>query len=536
MPYYGGEIHGPPLYDFSLINALPDSYGIGQQRAREDELRQQFARGLPRGPDGEIDWGRAIDTMARTGNLTTPREFAQLTDMAKLGLMAQANKQFQGAILGPNMPLDARAGAPGVPGVPAAPGLPPGWAAGYGVGAGPEPPPETVVRNSGGSILPGGERIIGPAPSPMPPPVPGPAPPPSAAQAPPMPPPVSPAPPVPPGPPETTGTAPGAPPVPPAAPPGVSPMTPPGGAVPYLPTAQAPRAAAPVAAPRVARGPTEWVLDRLPQFMAAAANPFTDPATRQQLHSIIEHALKQTDLTTEQKQYRDALLAGDPLAVQASGFSDWLDQRSRAKSTFINTTPGKEAALTQFNLKLAEEQAKPLATKVANDAAKTIPVLNEMIRLAPTIAEGWAGQLSPVLARFMSSVGMPVPEGARNAEQFSALARQLIQGIRDPGAVSNYEQELYMRAVPGLAMTSESRVMIAGVFKKIATRQRELLSLYAKYAADPDTLYTKIGDMANTPLFTDDERKGLQAAAHAAETGVVTPQKGNAPPPNYTVQ
>lgn len=55
----------PAQIDFSTLANLPGAYRQGQQWRREDDLRDAFSGGLPKGPNGEIDWSAAYDTLAQ---------------------------------------------------------------------------------------------------------------------------------------------------------------------------------------------------------------------------------------------------------------------------------------------------------------------------------------------------------------------------------------------------------------------------------------------------------------------------------------
>ncbi len=55
----------PALIDFSSLADLPTLYRKGQEYRREDDLREAFKDGFPRGPAGEIDYGTAYDLLAQ---------------------------------------------------------------------------------------------------------------------------------------------------------------------------------------------------------------------------------------------------------------------------------------------------------------------------------------------------------------------------------------------------------------------------------------------------------------------------------------
>jgi hypothetical protein len=72
----GSGIHGPPLVDFGLISQLPDSWEIGQERARQNRLRQLLQQ------SGTTDYNQMVRLAMQAGALN------QIDPFARLGLSA----------------------------------------------------------------------------------------------------------------------------------------------------------------------------------------------------------------------------------------------------------------------------------------------------------------------------------------------------------------------------------------------------------------------------------------------------------------
>lgn len=66
--------------NWSVLGDIPKSYDEGQTRAREDQLRQALAGGLPRGPGGVIDYNAAVNLAAQSGALNAITPFATLAE------------------------------------------------------------------------------------------------------------------------------------------------------------------------------------------------------------------------------------------------------------------------------------------------------------------------------------------------------------------------------------------------------------------------------------------------------------------------
>jgi hypothetical protein len=70
--------YAPASVDFSALANLPDQYAAGQQFARQQQLRNAFAGGLPKGPDGTTDWNSATGLLAGSDPSTALQLGAQM--------------------------------------------------------------------------------------------------------------------------------------------------------------------------------------------------------------------------------------------------------------------------------------------------------------------------------------------------------------------------------------------------------------------------------------------------------------------------
>jgi len=59
---------GPPKLDFSALMNTPEAFAQGQQIGADYRSRQALKGGLPRTPDGQIDFAAAADMLAKTGD------------------------------------------------------------------------------------------------------------------------------------------------------------------------------------------------------------------------------------------------------------------------------------------------------------------------------------------------------------------------------------------------------------------------------------------------------------------------------------
>jgi hypothetical protein len=128
-----------------------------------------------------------------------------------------------------------------------------------------------------------------------------------------------------------------------------------------------------------------------------------------------------------------------------------------------------------------------------------------------------AGPAAAQLARIMSGLGMKVPEKFSDAEALNSIAMRLLPLVRQPGAVSNFEQQSYMSALPSLLLSKEGRVKAAEMMLKLANNGIETAKIYRNNLGSPD-LYDKLSAMDKSVL-TDDEKTELERHNKAQEAG-----------------
>lgn len=188
-----------------------------------------------------------------------------------------------------------------------------------------------------------------------------------------------------------------------------------------------------------------------------------------------------------------------------------------AGATVINTAEGQQAAETKARIEIDKHAVTDLSKKVAASRS-AIPLLNQMMAINDKTPGGWAGAAAPYLAKAAATLGIDVPEGASNAELFGAMSRQFIPSIRDPGSTSNYEQSLYMQAVPSLSQSPEGRAKIASMMRNQIDRNAETLATYRKYIGRPE-LDAKLTELDAKPMFTPEQKKTLEAALQPQSGG-----------------
>lgn len=280
------------------------------------------------------------------------------------------------------------------------------------------------------------------------------------------------------------------------------------------PTSSAPQAATPwPAAPQpgspqapqamfAGKPVDQWVKG----MTAIATHPDAPPEVQKFATEFVKGAMKESGLTTQQKDYGTYVQQGGK-----DDFTTWERKNKTAGATMINTAEGQDAAQMKARIAIDTHAIQDLSKKaVAGRSA--IPLLDQVFRLADKTPGGWAGQASPVIARAMSGMGLPVSEGMSNAELLNSVSRQFIPSVRDPGSTSNYEQQLYQTAVPGLAQSVEGRQKIARMFKAQIERNNDILQIYRQNVGSPD-LDKKLAELDNKPMFAPEDRKVLEQVA-----------------------
>jgi len=513
-----------PSLDLSWIGDLPKTYEEGQARYREGQIRQDFQKnGIPVGPDGQPDYAAIMQRMAAAGGIGSMKDLAGAVPFYKLQeerqkeLMADKaaadfNRRFgtgggssaPDSSYAPN-PRPARIVPPGQSGAenmrmptyynynPTSIGSQPGL---LGTstpypGASVVPVPTQTIRSGQSSGL-GSPTMYagagGPATLPF-----------SGAGA------------------GTTdgggsdedvstggGFAPyqvaqaGGFPPPPSQPqtlpiPGLTSPTP-------LARQGQQNLAAPL--PQMTQNP---VSQNIPNLVAALSNRRLPEAQRQLGLKMLEHALKESDIAPDMKDY---------LFYRAQGGTKTKHERDlelkRAGALTVNTAEGLEAAQVKARVAIDQKAIEALADQSAKGHT-VLPLLEQVIEISKKTPAGWAGPIYSSLSRAAAGMGLPVPEGWSNTELLASIGRQLIPGVRDPGSTSNLEQQMYGQAVPGLANSVEGRVKLATMFRALQERRADVVRIYRENVGSLD-LDRKLRELDAKPLFNNEQRAAIQAA------------------------
>lgn len=197
----------------------------------------------------------------------------------------------------------------------------------------------------------------------------------------------------------------------------------------------------------------------------------------------------------------------------------WLEyklQVAQAASPKPTTEQARENAQFQARVEVDKDAAKA-AGEAAVGIQKALPVLDEIIRLGKDVPGGYKGALLPYLARAAESFGLKVDPAWDDAQVIQAMTQQLLPLVRQPGQVSNYEQQTYMNALPGLMQTQPGRIKIATILRRQGERALEVARVYRENLGSPE-LYTKLAEL-DKPIFSQEEIDEFTKIANAQGAG-----------------
>lgn len=191
-----------------------------------------------------------------------------------------------------------------------------------------------------------------------------------------------------------------------------------------------------------------------------------------------------------------------------------------SRTSVVNVMPGDK----QFNEKLGEQDAARFGKmrEAADSAQNMMGDLNRLeaaVKSFPTGAGAdWYLAAGKALQRFGVDVGN-MSEG----EVIGAISSRLtgLQRVPGSGATSDFEQKLYMNAVPGLTKTPEGNLKLIDMGRRLARRNIEITRLARDYMEDPknrgrlDSGFDAIVDKL-PPTFTEDEVKLLSGAGQTS--------------------
>ena len=500
MADYG---YGPFKVDLSAFERIPLSYEAAQNRAREDALREAIQR-----QGGDLDLAKLAQLAAQTGNISTLGNIAALAPIMKSADEMAAVKKLPALYgLDPNTYQPVTPGAaprPPVGPVSAAPGTIAPTAEGAALGDKPRP----KVASSDKVV--GDDEAVAAGLYPPPATIGGP---PEAPAA-----------------PATGGLSGGA--APTATPVQTVPVRPPA-AAPAAPAAQAPPVQNPPLPSMGVGGMGPEVAQRA--AILTAILPRLPPNAQAAVAAFRDHLLKQGDLTEDMKNYiyaaRQAALGNKSI----EDFQTWV-RLNKAAQAGVLTSPEGLAAAKQKELLAVDSATLKEAQKQIPEQRKAMAALNQLLAINAETPGGWAGPVSIAAAKIAETLGLPTTKGMNNAMLMQAITRSLVPGIRDPGATSNVEQQMYIDALPNLLQSKEGRELVAKFWKSQLQRNAEIINVMRNNLGKED-LAAKLDALEAKSLIPDEADRKLLAAAHAAGPPAAPPPAAGAaaapptPPP-----
>lgn len=199
-----------------------------------------------------------------------------------------------------------------------------------------------------------------------------------------------------------------------------------------------------------------------------------------------------------------AAAAGDlELAKFLQDQASAIDPRPQ---TQIDMGMKKENIVLQEQVRVQGKAAEE-AQKEAQTIRGILPALETAARISDKVPDSWAAQVKLQAGRMASALGIKV-DGLGEVEALNAVGMQLIGLVRQPGAVSNYEQMAYMNAVPSLSQTQQGRKMILDMITKIAKNKLEVAKVMEETIGDPERA-AKLAALDTKNIFTPEEHKAI---------------------------
>jgi len=220
-----------------------------------------------------------------------------------------------------------------------------------------------------------------------------------------------------------------------------------------------------------------------------AGKPYSDALTH-----ILKVLNDHTAPTEQQRDYNREVEQGE-----TRSFSDWKQaSAARAVRMDVDKDTMKEIGLQAAQMKRVE------------------PLLQEALRISANTHAGYAGMLAPHWAKVVSSFGIKPSDATTNTEALKSIAQQLVPLVRQPGATSNYEAQLYLDAVISPGLSHEARVKVGNLIVKMVQRAQDVAKVYRANVGRED-LYDKIAALDEKPIFSPQDRALLEGAASATK-------------------
>lgn len=232
---------------------------------------------------------------------------------------------------------------------------------------------------------------------------------------------------------------------------------------PTPPTVQPPTAPAAPAPPPVPGQAANPALANVGALVAAASNPRLAQAQRDIAKTMLEHALKSSDLPEVQKNY---------LLYRAQGgtedFTTWDRGNKAAGATKVNVDQRGE---TKFDEAFGAAQAKRWNGYIENaqQAQRKLVDLQQMRSISNDAGNpGAQATVKEFLGPYAAAIGINI-EGLPGIQAYSSIIQRLAPQQRVPGSGSTSDVEFkgMIRSMPGLMNHPEAREIVLDTMEAI---------------------------------------------------------------------
>ena len=220
------------------------------------------------------------------------------------------------------------------------------------------------------------------------------------------------------------------------------------------------------------------------------------------------------ELMTPPKPVAPKEPAAPPAAIRE--YEYYVEQEKAAGRTPMSfrdfSQSGKPNALSDLQTAKRIEADQNRLIKV-QESFDTLDKLRQPIAEAERMIKegklttGFFGELNRIAGSVLPGLGIGSEE-----QYFRSLATQLAPAFKLPGAVTEYEMNLYMQAAPNLGDTKEANLLKINLINRMIDQADKKAEFIRNNLGSP-TLYEDMRKEFSKPILSEDETKMLQAAA-----------------------
>lgn len=306
------------------------------------------------------------------------------------------------------------------------------------------------------------------------------------------------------------------------------------------PSSNAPAASAPPPASPQAQAPqpSNRLQQALPALLQGSMNPRLPQSARDTLKVLTEHALKQGDLTPDQKEYAQALSQGDPDAIK--GFTPWMRANKAAGATKVSIDQQGE---TSFEKEFGKDQAKRWSGIIeqGEKAQRQLVDITSMREISNRIGSvGASAAAKEALGPYAEALGVNI-EGLSDIQAYSSIVQRLAPQQRAPGSGSTSDVEFkgFLKSLPQLTQNPAARdatlntmealsrhdVAQAEIAQRLATKEINRTQAEKELRALPDPMASfREWRKANPQAYGQALKAGANAPAEPKAAQQPTPQ------------